>query len=129
MKIDVSLIRLVYNILTEDIEARDDWMLTIKKVHTLEMLAKGISKSNYFEHFFNEHLSNVHTIKRMWQKVQEEYPALRGKSWEERQMQGGSYKVASMDDVDESQMKLFTADEIHELSRIDLAKEFNELNN
>lgn len=115
MEIKVSLIRLIYNILNESLEARDNWMLTIKEVHTMEMRIKGISKQDYFEHFFNDDLSNVHTIKRLWQKVQEEFPNLRGKTWAERQKQGGQYVVDSLK-IDKSQMTLFTSDELHDIT-------------
>ena len=31
----------------------------------------------------------VHTIRRIWQLVQEKFPELRGKEWEQRQKQAG----------------------------------------
>jgi len=116
MKIEVPLIRLIYNILTQEVELRDNWMLTIKKIHSTEMIMKGIAKEDYFDALFNEELSNVHTIKRLWQKVQEEFPQLRGGKWSERQRQGGNYVV---DEIDESQMTLFNQDELNELALID----------
>jgi hypothetical protein len=125
MKIEVSLIRLIYNVLCENLEARDNWMLTIQKVHSLEMMGKGISKKDYYDHFFAEHLSNVHTIKRLWQKVQEDYPALRGVTWEDRQRQGGRF---SLDEItlDTTQLTLFTQDELKQFAKIDLPKELDD---
>jgi hypothetical protein len=115
MKIEVPLIRLIYNILTQDKSTRDNWMRTIKIVHQTEMTIKGISTHQYFDAFFNEELSNVHTIKRLWQKVQEEFPKLRGDTWIERQKQGGRYVV---DEIDLNQMTLFNDKELNELALI-----------
>lgn len=114
MKIEIPITRLIYNILTQDIETRDNWMRTIKKVHQTEMTIKGINRSDYFDAFFNEKLTNVHTIKRMWQKVQEDFPKLRGVTWEERQRQGG--KVAKDMVIDLAQMTMFNEDELNQLA-------------
>jgi hypothetical protein len=114
MNLNTSLIRLIYNILVQDVETRDNWILTIKKVHQTEMIVKGISQTDYFEHFFNDELSNVHTIKRLWQKVQEDYPALRGDTWEERQRMGGQFVVT----IDKNQMTLFSEEEMNEYALI-----------
>lgn len=124
MKIEVSLIRLIYNVLCENVEARDNWLLTIQKVHSLEMMAKGISKKDYYDHFFAEDLSNVNTIKRLWQKVQEDYPALRGVNWVERQRQGGQFNIDDLA-LDTTQLTLFTQDELNNFAKIDVEKEFN----
>ena len=48
MNINVSLIQLIYNILSNDTETRDDWMLCIKEIHTIEMKIHGISQNDYF---------------------------------------------------------------------------------
>lgn len=112
MEIKVNLTRLIYNILVENIEARDNWMLTIKEVHSVEMKIKGITKNEYYEHFFNDELSNVESIKRMWAKIQEEIPTLRGINWEKRQRQGGQYFVDVLE-IQTNQMKLFSADELN----------------
>ena len=116
MKIEVPLIRLIYNILTQDKSTRDNWMRTIKIVHQTEMTIKGISNYQYFDAFFNEELSNVHTIKRMWQKVQEDFPKLRGETWEERQKQGG--KMAKEIVIDLAQMTMFNDQELNDLALI-----------
>lgn len=83
------LTRLIKNILLNDVNARDNWMDTIRQVHDKEMAIWCFTKEQYYDALFGDHLSNVHTIKRLWQLVQEKYPELRGKSWEERQRQGG----------------------------------------
>lgn len=83
------LTRLITHILIDDEPARDDWMDTIRQVHDREMAIWYFTKEQYYEAFFSGHLSNVHTIKRLWQLVQEKHPELRGKTWEERQRQGG----------------------------------------
>jgi hypothetical protein len=83
------LTRMITIILTNDVDARDDWMSTIKQVHDKEMVIWYYDKSQYYDAFFSNKLSNVHTIKRLWQLVQEKNPELRGETWEERQRQGG----------------------------------------
>jgi hypothetical protein len=83
------LSRLIKNILIKDEVSRDDWMLTIKYVHDKELELWSYTKEEYYKAFFSNKLSNVHTIKRLWQFVQEKFPELRGKTWEERQRQGG----------------------------------------
>lgn len=83
------LSRLIKVILMYDEDARDDWMDTIRQVHDKEMNVWCYDKCQYYDALFSNKLSNVHTIKRLWQLVQEKYPELRGKTWEERQRQGG----------------------------------------
>ena len=127
MNINVSLIQLIYNILANDVETRDDWMLCIKEIHSIEMTIHGISKIDYFDKLFEKneeseypYFSNVHTIKRMWQKVQEDYPNLRGLTWETRQKQGGQYIVDSLSD--DSQLSFFTKEQLDEFAKIDFSK-------
>jgi hypothetical protein len=114
MKLEIPLIRLIYNILNEDVLARDNWMLTIKHIHLMEMKVKGISKKDYFDSFHNEELTNIRTIHRLWQKVQEDYPFLRGDAWYDRQKQGGQFSV---DDF-VSQTKLFSKEEMHDIATL-----------
>lgn len=83
------LTRLITHILIEDESARDNWMDTIKQVHEKELSLLSYPKEMYFDVLFSKKLSNVHTIKRLWQLVQEQNPELRGKKWKERQKQGG----------------------------------------
>ena len=117
MNINVSLIQLIYNILSNDVETRDDWMLCIKEIHSIEMTIHGISKNDYFDKLFEKneeseypYFSNVHTIKRLWQKVQEDFPNLRGLTWETRQKQGGQYVVDSLND--DNQLSFFTKEQL-----------------
>lgn len=83
------LTRLIKNILLNDESARDNWMDTIRQVHEKEMALWCYTKDQYYDAFFSGYLSNVQTIQRLWRLVQEKYPELRGKTWEERQKQGG----------------------------------------
>ena len=89
MPINKYLTRLVKNILIKNVPSRDDWMMTIKEVHDKEMELMSFDKERYYEAFFGGHLSNVHTVKRLWQLIQEKHPELRGTTWVERQKQGG----------------------------------------
>ena len=54
--------------------------------------------------FFHGSLSKPTTIDRVWRKVQEEKPELRGKEWELRQMRAGQI---SLDLALKNQLKLF----------------------
>jgi hypothetical protein len=126
MKLNFSLISIIYHTLTNKVETRDDWMLCIKEIHSLEMLSKKISSEDYFEKLFEMdedgeyvNFSNVHTIKRLWQKVQEDFPNLRGNTWAERQKQGGQYNVNSF--YDDKQLTLFSQEQLDEFSKIDLS--------
>jgi hypothetical protein len=126
MNINASLIQLIYNILSNDAETRDDWMLCIKEIHTIEMTFKGISKNDYFAKLYEKNddgeysnFSNVHTIKRLWQKVQEDFPNLRGLTWEERQRQGGQYVPNT---IDEQQLSFFSKEQLDEFAKIDFSK-------
>jgi hypothetical protein len=130
MNINASLIQLIYNILSNNVETRDDWMLCIKEIHSIEMTFKGISNQDYFHKLFeknddNEYcnFSNVHTIKRLWQKVQEDFPHLRGITWEERQKQGGQYVVDNS--YHENQLFLFSEEELNELAKLNLENIIN----
>jgi hypothetical protein len=127
MNINVSIIQLIYNILSNDEETRDDWMLCIKEIHSIEMKLHGISKTDYFDKLYEKndegeypYFSNVHTIKRLWQKVQEDFPNLRGFTWESRQKQGGQFVVDSL--IEDSQLSIFSKDQLDEFAKIDFSK-------
>jgi hypothetical protein len=92
------LTRLIKHILINDTAARDNWMDTIRQVHDREMQLWYFTKEQYYEAFFAGNLSNVHTIKRLWQLVQEKHPELRGETWEERQRQGGMVAAEMAED-------------------------------
>jgi len=100
------LTRLITNILHNNVDARDNWMQTIKEVHDKEMQLWCFTESEYYKAFFGGHLSNVHTIKRLWQMVQEKHPQLRGETWEERQRQGGMM-AQEIHEIGSFQLELF----------------------
>jgi len=77
--------RIIFSVLRDLPETRDDWMLLVKIIHDTEMSVRKIPKEDYYEHFFNNEFSNVYTIKRVWALIQERNPKLRGDKWEERQ--------------------------------------------
>ena len=127
MNINVSIIQLIYNILSNDEETRDDWMLFIKEIHSIEMKLHGISKTDYFDNLYEKndegeypYFSNVHTIKRLWQKVQEDFPNLRGLTWETRQKQGGQYVVDSL--LEDNQLNIWTKEQLDEFAKIDFSQ-------
>jgi hypothetical protein len=127
MNINVSIIELIYNILSNDVETRDDWMLCTKEIHSIQMKLNGISKTDYFDKLFEKndegeypYLSNVCTIKRLWQKVQEDYPNLRGSTWESRQKKGGQFVIDLL--IDDSQLSLFSKEQLDEVAKIDFSK-------
>lgn len=105
------LTRLIIHILTHDEAARDDWMLTIRQVHEKELSLWCYTKADYYDAFFSNKLSNVHTINRLWRLVQEKYAHLRGKEWEERQMQGGMV-AKDFNELKYFQLELFSDDKL-----------------
>ena len=89
MKNKGYLSRMVYSILVNHKDSRDDWMLVVKQIHDTEMAMWGILKFDYYDALFSLKLANPQTISRIWRKIQEKYPDLRGEFWEDRQAQGG----------------------------------------
>lgn len=82
--------RISKEVLKNNKESRDNMMLVVKSIHDFEMSMFGIDKKNYYEYLFKgQFLSSIKTIDRMWRKLQEEHPELRGDEWEERQRLGG----------------------------------------
>ena len=123
MDINVTYIRLIKNILENDLDSRDDWMLCIKTIHNWQMIKNNILKEQYFEKLFEKNsgkyfFMNVDTIKRVWAKVQEDNINLRGLLWAERQIQGGQYNIISMT----NQLSLFTKEQLDEFAKIDFSK-------
>lgn len=121
------LIKVIYTLLSNDVVLRDDWMGVIRQIHSIEMIAKGIKKEDYFDILFDgkyDSFSNVHTIKRVWQKVQEIYPQLRGVEWEKRQIQGGQFASDKSNDF-YSQLSLFSEEQLNEFAKIDYSKFYN----
>jgi len=102
-----NLTKVILTLLINNPELRDDWVSTIRMVHDIEMSKNGIVQQDYYYAiFFSEKLSNVHTIKRLWQLVQENRKDLRGKTWEERQRQGGMV-AKEMVFLDTKQLNMF----------------------
>ena len=102
-----NLTKVILNLLIKNEYLRDDWVHTIRMVHDFEMGIHGIVEQDYYYTiFYTEKLSNVHTIKRLWQMVQEFRADLRGTTWEERQKQGGMI-AKEMVSIDPSQLKMF----------------------
>jgi hypothetical protein len=77
--------RMIYYVLVNDKETRDDWMLVVKKVHDIEMINYKIDKVDYYDSLFSYKLTNPQTISRIWRKIQEHNPDLRGEFWLDRQ--------------------------------------------
>jgi hypothetical protein len=97
--------RMTFAILNKDVDARDNMLLVVKHIHEFEMRVFNIKKAKYFDALFSEKLSSFKTIDRVWRKIQEMNPKLRGKEWEQRQAQAGliSYQIIN----DKYQLKLF----------------------
>ncbi len=96
--------KLVISILEKNEIARDDVMIVIKTIHDFEMAVLKKNKEDYYDMVFYGTLSKVETISRVWRKVQEDKPELRGKEWELRQMRAGQI---SLDLALNNQLKLF----------------------
>jgi len=85
--------RLIYYILKNNEETRDDWMLVVKKIHDIEMVFAKVNKTDYYNALFGGKLTNPQTISRIWRKIQEHNIELRGKDWVERQIMGGQIAI------------------------------------
>lgn len=96
--------KLVISILEKNEIARDDVMIVIKTIHDFEMAVLKKNKEDYYDMVFFGTLSKVETISRVWRKVQDDKPDLRGKEWELRQMRAGQI---SIDLALNNQLKLF----------------------
>jgi hypothetical protein len=96
--------KLVISILENNEIARDDVMIVIKTIHDFEMAVLKKNKEEYYDMFFNSTLSKVESISRIWRKIQEEKPELRGKEWDLRQVRSGQI---ALDIALNNQLKLF----------------------
>ena len=97
--------KMVAGILHQNIEARDNVYVVVKIIHDFELSVLEKDKHDYYELFFSEQLSSFKTIDRIWRKVQEEKPELRGKNWELRQVQAGKISIEVI--AQKKQLKLF----------------------
>jgi hypothetical protein len=85
-----NLTKIIFNLLVNNEALRDDWLSTVRMVHDIEMSVHAIAQQDYYYAiFYTNKLSNITTIKRMWQMVQENSPNIRWNTWEERQRYGG----------------------------------------
>ena len=82
----------IISVLTNDISCRDSYMRTIQILHDEELNFMRKDQSDYYKMFFDKNLSSVNTIIRMWRKIQEVHIELRGKNWEERQVQSVEFR-------------------------------------
>jgi len=82
--------------LKENVPSRDDMMLCVKHIHDLEMRLQGIRNEHYYDAVFNYKLSSIKTIDRIWRKLQEDIPELRGAEWELRQAQAGRIEIEDL---------------------------------
>jgi hypothetical protein len=85
--------KLILNILKNNDKSRDDMMLVVKYIHDFELSVMGKDTSDYYECFFSGKLSSVKTVDRIWRKIQEKKPELRGKEWDMRQVQAGIISI------------------------------------
>jgi len=92
--------------LKENEEARDNMLDCVKHIHDLEMAVLSIPREDYYDAFFNGRLSSVKTIDRIWRKIQEDVPELRGSEWEARQVQSGRIEIEDLSYL-KNQLNLF----------------------
>ena len=100
------LTREMAKILAENVNARDEMMLAVKHIHDFEMSLNYIPKKDYYSAFFGGKLSSVKTIDRIWRKLQEDIPELRGSEWEARQAQSGRVEITDLSYL-KNQLNLF----------------------
>jgi hypothetical protein len=100
------LTREVFELLKSKASARDNMLECIQHVHNLEMEALQITRANYYDAFFNGRLSSVKSIDRIWRKIQEDVPDLRGSEWEARQAQSGRIEIEDLSYL-KNQLNLF----------------------
>lgn len=111
----VNLNKLIFNLLKTKPELRDNWLKLIAEIHTIEMNKLEIPKEQYFDRMYQDNcFSNVDTIKRVWAKIQEDVPDLRGLEWKLRQIQGGQY-AQSIVEFDSNQLTLYSEEEWNNL--------------
>jgi hypothetical protein len=120
MEINISNLKLIYNILTTRVETRDDWLLTIKMVHDYEMVQGGIKNTEYYESLFEKRiLTNVHSIIRDWRKIQQDNEHLRGEKWNERQKFSNNFRQDYKHYTD-NQYSLFSNDDLEYMTKINI---------
>jgi len=93
-------------LLARNVEARDNMVLCVKHIHDLEMTLLNVTENEYYSAFFGGKLSSVKTIDRIWRKLQEDIPELRGSEWEARQAQSGRIDITDLSYL-KNQLNLF----------------------
>lgn len=88
-------------------KTRDDMFYLVKLVHDQQMKDMKIPKTKYYDYFHGERLYSIKTIDRMWRRVQEKHPELRGKMWKYRQIQAGIVAMKFVAEDIKKQFKLF----------------------
>lgn len=81
--------RIIYRTLEENEASRDDYLIVVKVIHDMELAAQNLQPEDYYNAVFQKRVSSFQTIGRIWRKIQECVPHLRGKDWEERQILSG----------------------------------------
>ena len=97
--------KMIIGILTNNEESRDNLLIAVKIIHDFELNVLGKTKEDYYECVFDAKLSSLKTIDRIWRKVQEAHPKLRGKEWTLRQVQAGLISIETI--IAKTQLKLF----------------------
>jgi hypothetical protein len=82
----------IFSTLTNDKLCRNSYMRTIQVLHDEELNLMKKDESEYYKLFFNNKLSSINTIKRIWSKIQEVHVELRGENYEERKKQSMEFK-------------------------------------
>lgn len=100
------LTREVFELLKSKATARDNMLECVQHVHNLEMAALSIPREDYYNAFFGGRLSSVKSIDRIWRKIQEDVPELRGSEWEARQVQSGRIDIEDLSYL-KNQLNLF----------------------
>jgi hypothetical protein len=83
----------ILSALKNDKLCRDSYMRTIQVLHDEELNFMRKDESEYYKLFFNNKLSSINTIKRIWSKIQEVHLDLRGENYEERKKQSMEFKT------------------------------------
>ena len=96
----------LFEILKTKASARDNVMECIQSIHNEEMRILNIPREDYYNAFFGGRLSSVKSIDRIWRKIQEDVPALRGSEWEARQVQSGRIDIEDLSYL-KNQLNLF----------------------
>ena len=87
--------QLIIKLLTKHEHLRDSDLALISNIWWIELKDAGLHESSIFDmltYFSNDNLTNPESIRRARQKVQEEMPELRGKSYQKRHKEEKNFK-------------------------------------